>query len=145
MSRILQPIVFALLLIGLAAVMAGVQQPSPIQVGKDSNFSFGFDWDGKDVDGNDDQVDACQFVFRPFPPAAPPVPPIRVLRTRDVMAGENLYPVKPILRNINEGEYTLTARLRDLGGNWSDESIGINILVTSKKPTRPTSLRVVGR
>ncbi len=77
-------------------------------VGKNSDLSFAYDWDGLDEGGNGDQVDAAEFIFREFPPVSPPVPPLRVLRAKAVVIGQNTYKVTPVLSNVPDREYTLT-------------------------------------
>lgn len=137
-------ITFVGILLILAAAVA-MQISPPEEVGKGSDLSFAYDWTGLDIEGDSDQVDAAEFIFRSFPPVSPPLTPVRIIDTRPVIIGTTAYPVAPLLENITDGEYTLTVRIRDLGGNWSEESAGIQILVTSKNPSRPTNLRVVGR
>ena len=115
-----------------------------MEVGKNSDLSLAYDWDGLDVEGNAETVDAVEFVFRTIPQISSPA--LRVLRTTPaVVAGENSYRVDALFITIPDGEYNITTRLRDIGGNWSAESVGIAVEITSKNPSRPTNMRVAGR
>ncbi len=114
-----------------------------MEVGRNSDLSLAYDWDGLDVEGNSETVDAVEFVFRTIPISSPD---LRVLRmTPSIVVGENSYRVDDLFITIPDGEFNITTRLRDIGGNWSAESVGIAVEITSKNPSRPTNMRVAGR
>ena len=128
-------------------LVSQVTAEPPPKIGKTSDIAFAFDWEGKSISGEDVGLDAAEFIFRPKPIGLPLPPPIRVLRSMTpIVVGENFYKVKTLLVDIPPGIYTITVRVRNVGGEWSDESQNrLTREIVAKKPRVPTNFRDVGR
>lgn len=130
-------------------VALALPQVVPVVLDKDSDtMALAFDTQLTDVNDAPVDVDQAEFIFRPNPPPADPVPlPLRVVRDMQrIIFGENVYMVKDLLVTVPVGTFDVTVRIRSQSGSWSDESVKLFSEVVSKKPRAPTNLRkhVVG-
>lgn len=128
----------------LVATLVAALQTAPVELGKESEFGLGFDWDAKDISDQPVSVEVTEFIFRPAPGAS--VAEVRILvENIPLAAGENDFPLKTTLKTVPVGDYLVTARIQSAAGTWSDESAPpLQVVVTSKKPRAPANLRRVG-
>jgi hypothetical protein len=115
------------------------------KIDKDSDVELLFDWEGKDVNGQDVVVVVAEFVLRADPPASPPLPPVRILTTMAPVVGTNTHIARQLFVDTVVGEYLMTVRVKSDAGAFSSESNILPIEITAKKPAAPLRLRVGGR
>lgn len=138
LAAFILPIMFAM------PVAAPLPQASPVEVGRDSNKQFAFDWDGKDEQGIDYTVPIQQVEFQ-FTPTVVTQQPRWVKVDVEVQAGENRIQVRDALVGVPAGDYDLEVRLIDVAGQLSQYGQPkLAIRVRVKNPSRPANVRVVG-
>ena len=109
----------------------------------DPDDELAFDWGGKDVEGNDTELEYAEFVFYNDPPASPPRPPLRLPTAGVVKVGTNAYLVRLLLATVTPGTYKVHVRAKGKNGLFGDEGNALFLEVVSKKPDVLRRLRRV--
>ena len=130
------------MILPLIATLLLSPQPAPVDVGRDSDKSFAWDWDGTHEDGTPG-AEVTRVEFRFIDPANPGNAPRLVTTAHTGTVGENRVPVRDALAGISAGIYDLQVRLLDPGGQSSDYSPVLQLRVRVKNPSAPKNVRVV--
>lgn len=112
----------------------------------DPDDQIAFDWAGKDVNGDDTELELVEFVLYNDPPASPPRPPLRLPTSGAIKIGTNAYLIRLVLATVPLGTYKTHVRAKGVNGLFSEEGNALFLRVVAKLPPKPdvlTNLRRV--
>ena len=137
----------AVLLTASPVALPVAQAVPRVQVSPNSDGNLGFDWDKKNVNGDDHLAPVFRAVITYTNPVAPSVKVTVVWDSAvELDVGLTKIPLSVALVGVPSGDWDCTVQLEDVAGNRSAASVVTDrsrFTVTADPPTAPQNVGVV--